>query len=252
MKVKNILVSQPRPTTEKSPYFDMAKRYGVNFHFHQFIRIEELTPREFRAQHINILDYSAIVFNSRHGIDHFFHLCQEMRVSIPESMHYYCISESVANYLQKFIQFRKRKVFFGANNKMEELVPMMLRRPKDTFLMILSDVYNDEVIKMFADHKITVRPAIMYRTVNNDLSEEQKAINYDMFVLFTPTGVQSFTKNYPDFEQGERVMACFGTSTAQALREAGIRIDVEAPTKECPSITAAIDAFLKENHKRIR
>ncbi len=230
----------------------MAKRYGVNFHFHQFIRIEELTPREFRAQHINILDYTAIVFNSRHGIDHFFHLCQEMRISIPESMHYYCISESVANYLQKFIQYRKRKVFFGANNKMEELVPMMLRRPKDTFLMILADVYNEEVIKMFAEHKITVKPAIMYRTVSNDLTEAQKAINYDMFVLFTPTGVQSFTQNYPDFEQGERIMACFGASTAQALRDANIRIDVEAPTKEYPSITAAIDAFLKENHKRIR
>ncbi len=252
MKVKNILVSQPKPATEKSPYFDMEARYGVHFHFHQFIRVEELTPREFRAQHINILDYTAIVFNSRHGVDHFFHLCQEMRISIPESMHYYCISEQIANYLQKYIQYRKRKVFFGTNNKMEELVAPMLRRPNDKFLMILSDVYNDDVIKMFADHKITVTPAIMYRTVTNDLSVQEKAVNYDMFVIFTPAGVQSFQQNYPDFEQGERFIACFGAATAQALEEAGLRIDVKAPTPEYPSITAAIDHFLKENHKRVR
>ncbi len=252
MKVKDILVSQPRPSTEKSPYFDMAARYGVNFHFHQFIRIEELTPREFRAQHINILDYTAIVFNSKHGIDHFFHLCQEMRITVPESMHYYCISEAIANYLQKFIQYRKRKVFFGAHSKIEELVPLMLRRPNDKFMMVLADVYNEDVIKMFADHKIAVKPAVMYRTVANDLTPEQKAINYDMFVLFTPAGVQSFQSNFPDFEQGERFMACFGTATEQALEEAGLRIDVKAPTPDCPSITAAIDKFLKENHKRIR
>ncbi len=252
MKVKEILVSQPRPSTEKSPYFDMASRYGVNFHFHQFIRIEELTPREFRAQHINILDYTAIVFNSKHGIDHFFHLCQEMRITIPESMHYYCISEAIANYLQKFIQYRKRKVFFGIHSKIEELIPLMLRRPNDKFLMILADVYNEDVIKMFADNKITVKPAVMYRTVANDLTDAQKAINYDMFVVFTPAGVQSFQKNFPDFEQGERIMACFGAATVQALEEAGLRVDVKAPTPDCPSITAAIDKFLKENHKRIR
>ncbi len=252
MKVKNILVSQPKPTTEKSPYFDMAKRHGVNFHFHQFIRVEELTPREFRAQHINILDYTAIVFNSRHGVDHFFSLCKAMRLTIPESMHYYCISEQIANYLQKYIQYRKRKVFFGPNSKMEELVAPMLRRPNDKFLMILSDVHNDEVINMFAEHKITVTPAIMYRTVQNDLTEAEKKVNYDMFVIFTPAGVQSFQQNFPDFEQGERVIASFGPATAQALEEAGLRIDVKAPSPEFPSITAAIDAFLKENHKRIR
>ncbi len=252
MKVKNILVSQPKPQTEKSPYFDMAARHNVHFHFHQFIRIEGLTPREFRAQHINILDYTAIVFTAKQGIDHFFNLCKEMRLTIPESMHYYCVSEQVANYLQKFIQYRKRKVFFGPNNKLEELVVPMLRRPNDKFLMVLADVYNEDVIRMFADHKITVQPAIMYRTVANNLTEAQKAINYDMFVLFTPAGVQSFKDNYPDFEQGEKVMACFGAATAQELEAANIRIDVKAPSPEYPSITAAIDAFLKENHKRVR
>ena len=229
----------------------MQKKYGVNIFFHQFIRIEELTPHEFRAQHINILDYSAIIFNSRLGVDHFFHLCEEMRVKVPDSQHYYCISESIANYLQKYIQYRKRKVFFGPNNKMEELIPMMKRRPADKFLMVMSDIHNDDTIEMFARHKIIVKPAVFYRTVANDLTKEEKK-DYDMYVLFTPAGVAAFQKNYKNFKQGERVIACFGPSTAQALRDAGLRIDIETPSPEYPSITTAIDDFLKENHKRIR
>ncbi|MCM1034150.1 MAG: uroporphyrinogen-III synthase [Paludibacter sp.] len=251
MKVKNILISQPKPTTEKSPYFDIEARYGVRMHFHQFIRVEELTPREFRAQHINILDYSAIIFSSRLGIDHFFHLCEEMRVTIPDSMHYYCVSESIANYLQKYIQYRKRKVFFAAGNNIAGLVPLMLRRPNDKFLMAVADVYNDDIIKMFADHKIVVKPAVMYRTVTNIFTPEER-MDYDMYVLFTPTGVAGFKQNYPNFQQGEHIMACFGANTAQAMKDAGLRIDVQAPSPEYPSIIAAIDAFLKENHKRIR
>lgn len=251
MKVKNILVSQPKPVSEKSPYFDIQKKYAVNIEFHQLIRVEELTPREFRAQHINILDYSAIIFNSRLGVDHFFNLCEQMRVKMPDSQHYYCISESIANYLQKYIQYRKRKVFFGPHNKMEELVPIMKRRPDDTFLMVMSDIHNDDNIEMFAKHKIIVTPAVFYRTVPNDFKEEEKK-DYDMYVMFTPTGVASFLKNYPDFKQEERVIACFGAATATALHEAGLRVDIETPSPEYPSITSAIDAFLRENHKRIR
>ncbi len=251
MKVKNILVSQPKPATDKSPYFDMQKKYGVNIEFHQFIRIEELTPREFRAQHVNILDYNAIIFNSRHGVDHFFHLCEEMRIKVPDTQHYYCLSESIANYLQKYIQYRKRKVFFGAHNKMEELIPMMKRRPADKFLMVISDIHNDDTVEMFARHKIIVNPVVFYRTVANELKKDEKK-NYDMYVLFTPAGVAAFQQNYPKFKQGERVIACFGAGTAQALRDAGLRVDIETPSPEYPSITAAIDDFLKENHKRIR
>ncbi len=248
LKIKNILVSQPRPTTGKSAYFDMEAEFGVQVHWHPFIRVEEFTPKEFRAQHINILDYTAIIFNSQKGIDHFFNLCKEMRVKIPESMHYYCVSETVANYLQRYIQFRKRKVFFGPNNKMEELVPPMLRRPKDKFLMILSDVHTDADIQMFASHKIEVKPAIMYRTVSNMLSEEMKAVDYDMFVLFTPAGVRSFLENYPDFKQGERAIVAFGNNTTQALEAAGLRVDIHC--SKGSSITAAINAFLEENHKQ--
>ncbi len=249
MKVKNILVSQPKPTTGKSPYFDLQEQYGVNVTFHQFIRIEELEPKEFRAQHINILDYSAIIFNSRHGVDHFFHLCKEMRVKIPETMHYFCISETIANYLQKFIEYRKRRVFFAPNNKMEELVPMMHRRNKDRFLMVLADVHNDDVINMFADHNIEVTPAIFYRTVANPLSEAEKAIDYDMFVLFTTTGVQSFLENYPNFQQEDKVFAAFGPATAAALEDAGYNVNIKAPTPKCPSLTTAIANYLRDNQE---
>ncbi len=251
MKVRNILVSQPRPQSENSPYYDMQERYGVHFEFHQLIRTEVLTPKEFRAQRIDILDYSAIIFNSKNCIDHFFALCKEMRVAIPDSMHYYCVSESVANYLQKHIQFRKRKVFFAPNNKMDGLPAIMQRRPDDKFLMAVADGSNDNVIQMFASHKLQVKPVVLYRTVSNEFAPEEK-LDYDMFVIFTPAGVEGFRKNYPDFNQGERIMACFGAKTAQALRDAGLRVDIEAPSAEYPSITAAVDAFLKENHKRIR
>ncbi len=251
LKVNHILVSQPKPTSDKSPYFDMQAKYKVNIDFNQLIRVEELTPKEFRAQHINILDYNSIILNSRLGVDHFFHLCEEMRIKIPDSQHFYCISESVANYLQKYIQYRKRKVFFGPHNKLEELIPMMKRRPADNFLMVFSDVHNNDAVEMFAKHKIIVQPAVFYRTVANEFTPEQKK-DYDMYVLFTPAGVAAFQKNFPDFKQEDKIIACLGASTAQALRDAGLRVDIEAPSPEFQSITAAIDAFLKENHKRIR
>lgn len=251
MKVKNILVSQPKPGTEKSPYFDMEAKYGVRFHFHQFIRVEGLTSKEFRAQHISILDYTAIIFSSRLGVDHFFYLCEELRITMPDTMHYYCTTESIANYLQKYIQFRKRKVFFSAGNKMSDLLPIMQRHSEDKFLLIASDVYNDDIIQMFANHKLEVRPAIMYRTVPNVFTPEER-LDYDMYVLFTPMGVVGFQQNYPDFEQGERIIACYGAATAKAMKEANMRVDIETPSKEFPSITSAIDAFLKENHKRTR
>lgn len=247
MKVKRILVSQPRPATEKSPYFDMENKFGVEFDFHQFIRIEEVTPKEFRAQHINILDYTAIIFNSRHGIDHFFHLCQQMRIVVPESMHYYCISESIANYLQRYIQYRKRKVFFGAHNRFEDVLPAMQRRPSEKYMMVVSDIHNDDTIQMFASHKIHVTPAVMYRTVINDFTKEEKKAKYDMFVLFTPMGVKAFRKNFPKIQDGDKYIGCFGQNTLLALKEEGFTPVVMAPTPECQSITTALEKFLEQN-----
>ncbi len=246
MKIKNILVSQPRPATEKSPYFDMEARYGVHFDFRQLIRIEQVPVKEFRATHINILDYTAVLFNSRHGIDHFFSLCEQLRITVPETMHYYCISESVANYLQKYIQYRKRKVFFGPNNRFEDVLPAMQRRPNERYMMVLSDVHTDNVIQMFATHGISVTPVVMYRTVVNTFEEKNRK-HYDMFVVFTPKGVEAFRKNFPDFKPGKQLIACMGQNTAQAFAEEGMVPDAMSPSKEYPSITSAIDALLLKN-----
>lgn len=247
-KVNKILVSQPRPASEKSPYFDMEAEYGVSFDFKQLIRVVGLTAKEFRTQHINPLDYTAVLFNSRLGIDHYFRLMEEMRLQVPESMHYYCISEAIANYLQKYIQYRKRKVFFGPNNKFEDVIPAMNRRPTEKYLMVLSDVHNDDVLNMFASHNITIQPAIFYRTEAVPFTQEELNA-YDMYVLFTPTGVSAFKQNMPDFEQGNKVFACFGASTAAAIKAEGWRLDIEAPTPDCPSITAAIEKYLAQQQK---
>lgn len=244
MNIRKILVSQPRPTTERSPYFDMEKEYGVQIDFKQLIQVVGLTAKEFRAQHINPLDYTAILFSSRLGVDHFFRLCQEMRLNVPEEMHYYCSSEQVGNYLQKYIMFRKRRVFYGANNKFDDVVPAMLRRPNEKFLMICSDVHNDDVVNMFASHKIHIDTAVMYRTESVEVPAEEM-MQYDLAVLFTPTGVQALHHNAPDFpKEGERGIACFGANTAAAVRELGWEPIIVAPTPECPSITGALDKFL--------
>lgn len=247
-KVTNILISQPKPQIERNPYADMEARFGVHCDFQQLIRVESLTAREFRDQHIYLEDYNAILLNSRLGADHFFHLCEELRFQVPETMHYYCISEAVGNYLQKYIQYRKRRVFAAENNKFESLLPAMYRRPNEKFLMVMSDVHNDDDINMFASHKIKVKPAVMYRTVATEWPAD-KPFNYDMIVLFTPAGVASLKKNFPDWQQGDTVMACFGANTAAALEENGYRIDIKAPTPECPSITTAIKNFLEAQHE---
>lgn len=246
MNIRKILVSQPRPTTERSPYFDMEKQYGVQIDFRQLIQVVGLSAREFREQHINPLDYTAILFSSRLGVDHFFRLCKEMRLTVPEEMHYYCSSEQVGNYLQHYIQYRKRRVFFGPNNKFEDVVPAMLRRPKERYLMICSDVHNDAQVNMFASHNIHIDTAVMYRTEAVEIAADELK-QYDLAVLFTPTGVQALHKNAPDFcKDNERGIACFGNNTAAALQEFGWEPIVKAPSPEFPSITGALDHYLQQ------
>lgn len=249
MKIKKILVSQPKPLSEHSPYYDMEKRYGVKIDFKQLIQVVGLDAKEFRKQRINPLDYTAIIFTSRQGIDHFFRLGEELRLNIPEQMHYYCSSESVGNYLQKYIQYRKRRVFFGANNKLEDVVPSMLRRPQEKYLMICSDVHNDDTVKMFAEHNIHVDTAVMYRTEPVKIPAKEIK-SYDMVVLFTPTGVHALKHNCSDYCAAGRQIACFGASTAAALAETGWEAAINAPTKAYPSITAALDHYLHENQVR--
>lgn len=243
-KINKILVSQPRPLSDRNPYAEMSSEYGVQCDFQQLIKIEGLGVREFRDQHVYLEDYTAVIVNSRLGIDHYFRLAEETRFSVPESMHYYCISEAVGNYLQKYIQYRKRKVFVAENNRFDTLLPAMHRRPQEKYLMVLSDVHNDDDLNMFAENNIQVKPAIMYRTVANEWPRE-KPFDYDMIVLFTPSGVAAMRKNFPDWEQGDTVIACFGTNTAIALEEAGFRVDIKAPSPKYQSITTAIKDYLE-------
>ncbi len=185
------------------------------------------------------MDYSAVLLNSRLGADHYFRLCEELRVQVPDSMHYYCISEAVANYLQKYIQYRKRKVFFSEHNNFADLLPTMFRRPNEKYLMVMSDVHNDNTINMFAENNIIVKPAVMYKTVATKWPENEP-FDYDMIVLFTPTGVASIRKNFPDWVQGETVIGCFGQNTLAAAKEAGLSVQVAAPTPDCTSVTLSL------------
>lgn len=245
--IKKILVSQPQPTSPKSPYYDIAARHNVEFVFRPFIKVEGLSAKEFRQQHINILDYTAIVFTSRHAIDHFFNLCKEMRVAIPEDMKYFCITETVALYIQKYVQYRKRKVFFGATGKINDVLPAMVKHKNEKYLTPLSDVHNDEISKMMESKNLKHTECVMYRTVSNDFAANE-VFDYDMLVFFSPSGISSLQKNFPNFEQGEIAIATLGPTTAKAVKDANLRVDVEAPSPEFPSITAAIEDFIKRTN----
>jgi uroporphyrinogen-III synthase len=251
LKIKKILVSQPYPTTEKSPYFDISEKYNVKIDFRQFIKVEPVFAKEFRTQRITIPEYTAIIFNARHGIDHFFRLCEELRVTISENMKYFCVSESVALYLQRYIHYRKRKVFFGASGKMIDLVTILNKHAEEKYLFITSDVQNEETSSALDQSKITYNKAIMYRTVSNDFAPHED-INYDMLMFFSPMGVASLLKNFPNFKQGEIHIAAYGATTIQAVRDAGLRLDVEAPLPGLPSMTMALDNYLKEMSKKAK
>lgn len=244
MEIKKILVSQPKPSSDKSPYYDIASKYGVEIVFRPFIKVESVSAKEFRQQKVSILDHTAVVFTSRHAIDHFFHLCGELRVTIPETMKYFCVTESVALYIQKYVQYRKRKVFFGATGKIEDLLPSMIKHKGEKYLVPMSDVHTDETKTLLDKAKLQHTETVMYRTVSNDFTPEEK-FDYDMLIFFTPAGVAALKKNFPDFQQGDIAIGCFGPTTAKAARDAGLRLDVEAPTAEAPSMTGALELFLK-------
>lgn len=245
--IKKILVSQPKPTGEKSPYFDLAARFNLDLVFRPFIKVEGLTSKEFRQQKVSILDYTAVVFTSRHAIDNYFTLAKEMRITIPEDMKYFCITETIALYIQKYVQYRKRKVFYGSTGKIDDLIPSMVKHKNEKYLVPLSDVHNDTLKNLLDSKKLTYKECVMYRTVSNDFTQEEvDTFDYDMLVFFSPSGVDSLKKNFPNFEQGEIAIATFGPTTAKAAKEAGLRIDIEAPTEKYPSMTGAILHYLNE------
>ncbi len=243
--IKKILISQPEPASASSPYYEIAKRYGVEIVFRPFIKVETLTPKEFRAQKISILDHTAIVFTSRHSIDNFFLLAKEMRIPIPEDMKYFCITETVAQYIQKYVQYRKRKVFFGTTGKIDDLLPTILKHKNERYFLPLSDVHSNDFSNLLDSKNIMHSDAIMYRTVSNDFSKDEP-FDYDMLIFFSPSGVKALMKNFPDFRQGDIVIGTLGPATAKAVRDAGLRLDIEAPSPQYPSISAAIDDHLRK------
>ena len=248
--IKKILVSQPKPTSEKSPYYDIAERFGVELVFRPFIKVEGMSAREFRAQRVNILDYTAVVFTSRHAIDHFFTLAKELRATIPEDMKYFCVTETIALYIQKYVQYRKRKVFFGTTGKVDDLLPTMVKHKTEKYLVPMSDVHNDSLSTLLDSKKLIHKECVMYKTVSNDFTEEEvKTFDYDMLIFFSPSGIESLTKNFPDFQQGKIAIATFGPATAKAVHDAGLRLDLEAPSEKYPSMTGALQHYLLMNEE---
>ena len=240
--MKRILVSQPKPQTEKSPYFDLEKKYDIEIIFRPFIKVECLTAKEFRQQRLMIPDYTAIIFTARTAIDHFFRLCKETRYTVPDTQKYFCVSEAVANYLQKYIIYRKRKIFFAESGKLEDLVPLIQKHNKETYMMAVSDVHNDQP-NALDEHGIQYVKAVMYRTVSNDFAPDEP-LDYDMLCFFSPAGVKSLMTNFPDFKQDKIAIAAMGNSTIEAVKEAGLKLNATI-TPETPSMPAAIEKYLK-------
>lgn len=246
--IKKILVSQPKPSSDKSPYYDIAAKYGVEIEFRPFIKVEGIDSKEFRSQKISILDHTAVIFTSRHAIDHFFQLCKEMRVVIPDDMKYFCVTEQIALYIQKYVQYRKRKVFYGTTGKINDLLPAMTKHKNERYFVPLSDVHNDDIKNLLDEKKLRHTEGVMYRTVSNNFRSDEP-FDFDLIVFFSPSGVRSLLENFPDFKQDKMAIATFGPTTAKAVRDAGLRLDLEAPTQQYPSITSAIDAFIAKVNK---
>ena len=243
--IKKILVSQPKPSSEKSPYYDIASKFDVELVFRPFIKVEGMSAKEFRTQKVSILDYTAIVFTSRHAIDHFFTLAKELRVNIPEDMKYFCVTETIALYIQKYVQYRKRKVFFGTTGRVDDLLPTMVKHKTEKYLVPMSDVHNDSLTLLLDSKKLNHKEVVMYKTVSNDFTpEEVKNFDYDMLIFFSPSGIEALTKNFPDFKQGDIAIATFGPATAKAAKEAGLRLDIEAPNEKYPSMNGALQHYL--------
>lgn len=251
MKIKKVLVSQPKPTTDQSPYYAIAENHKVEIVFRPFIKVEGLTAKEFRQFKINLADFTAVILSSRTAVDNFFRLCEESRVNIPDTFKYFCTSEAVALYLQKYIVYRKRKIFFGKTGKLEDpqLQAAMNKHRKEKMIFPVADVHQED-ISVLDKGGYDYTKATMYRTVSNDFTPDEP-FDYDVLLFFSPIGIASLKKNFPDFDQKKEHIAigCFGESTMQAALDAGLTVDIPAPTPAYPSMTSALDAFLTENEK---
>lgn len=248
MAIKTILVSQPKPEDNKSPYYDLAEKYKLKIDFRPFIHVEGVTAQEFRQQKVNISEHTAVILTSKNAVDHFFRIAEEVRFEVPDSMKYFCISEVVAKSLQKYVTYRKRKIFFGKQT-IEELVEIMKKHKGEKFLLPCTDILRDKIPITLEEHKINFTKAILYRTVASDLSDLEN-VYYDMLVFFSPGGIESLFKNFPDFKQNETKIAAFGPTTANAVVRHNLRLDLHAPQPNAPSMTGAIELFVKEELKK--
>lgn len=249
LKIKRILVSQPQPTDlEKSPYADVIKKYKVEVDFRKFIKIEGVSASDFRKDKVYIQDFTAVIFTSRNAVDHFFRIAKEMRVEIPDSMKYFCISEATAFYLQKYVQFRKRKIFQG-QQKFEDLVELIKKHKQEKFLLPCSDIHKLSLVESLDENKINYSKAIIYKTLASDLSDLDIK-NYDLIIFFSPAGVKSLFKNFSDFKQNSTLIGAFGPSTHEAVKDSGLKVDIEAPTKTALSMTVAIEQHIEMEMKK--
>jgi uroporphyrinogen-III synthase len=246
-KIKSILISQPYPTDENSPYLKLAEKWGLKMDFRQFIKIEGVTLNEFRKQNINPLDYTAVIFTSKYSIDHFFRLLKELKIEMPAEMKYFCVSDATAKYLQKYIVIRKRKLYVGERTS-NDLVDIVKKHPKEKYLFPCSSIHTTSLTDWMQEQKYHLTEAIIYNTVSSDLSD-LRDVYYDMLCFYSPSGIESLFQNFPDFKQNDTVIAAFGPTTSKAIRDTGLRVDIEAPLPNMPSMTAAIEAYLKENNK---
>jgi uroporphyrinogen-III synthase len=248
LSIKTILVSQPKPEGEKSPYFDLAEKYKLKIDFRPFIHVEGIGAQEFRTQRVHIPDHSAIIMTSKNAVDHFFRICEETRFTVPDDLKYFCISEAIALYLQKYVTYRKRKIFFGKQT-IDDLVDSMKKHKNEKFLLPCTDILSDKIPETLEQQKVNFSKACLYRTVASDLSDLEN-VYYDMLVFFSPGGIESLLKNFPDFKQNDTLIAAFGPTTANAVIKNNLRLDVHAPQPNAPSMTAAIELFVKETLKK--
>ena len=248
MKIKKILVSQPEPSNGKSPYFDLANKNNLKIDFRPFIHVEGIPAKEFRQTRINILEHSAVIFTSKTAVDHFFRIAEEMRINIPDAMKYFCVSESVAHYLQKYIVYRKRKILYG-KGKFQHLLEIILKNNDEKYLCPLSDIHKSEIPDNLKKCNINFTEAILYKTVCSDLSD-LSAENYDILVFFSPTGIKSLLHNFPDFKQNNTKIASFGPATAKAVLAAGLTLDIQAPNPKAASMATALEQYINEYNKK--
>jgi uroporphyrinogen-III synthase len=248
MKVKTILVSQPEPKAENSPYLQLVEKQKVKIDFRPFIHVEGVEAKEVRQQKIDLNDFTAIILTSRNSVDHFFRIAEEMRFKVPDTMKYFCQSEAVAYYLQKYVVYRKRKIYVGKRT-FQELAPLIKKYKTEKFLLPSSDVLKPIVPSTLDELKVNWKRAVLYKTVISDLSDLRN-VYYDILVFFSPSGIESLLKNFPDFEQNNTRIAVFGNTTVKAANEAGLRIDIQVPSPETPSMTMALEKYITKCNKK--